>query len=278
MRLLRTRPGPTRKSRSGLVRLRIDLAYDGEPFAGFARQPDQITVQGVMEDTLQRILGGGPDPVITTCAGRTDRGVHAEGQTLHIDVPADWWRLDDVGALAGVLDRMVGPAITVFGVRRVAQSFDARFSATQRCYRYRLCDAVAMPPLWRHDTWHVGEPLDLAAMERGGQALVGEHDYTSFCRRRLVLLEDGSKVQATMMRRIDRLSVRRSRPASLVVLRIDGKAFCHQMVRAITGVLVDVGRGIQPPEWVGELLAARDRRNASPVAPAHGLSLVAVRY
>ncbi len=267
-------PGPDRARTT--VRLRIDLAYDGQPFRGFARQPDQITVQGVLEGALRRVLD--QDDVETTCAGRTDAGVHAEVQTVHVDVPAAWRRLDDLGTLAHTLDKMVGGAITVWRVRRVPDSFDARFSATGRRYRYRLCDAETMLPLWRHDTHHVGRRLDVEAMEAAAQALVGTHDYTSFCRRRMVLLGDGRKVEGTMMRRVDLVTVRRSRPADLVLVRVHGKAFCHQMVRSITGSLLEVGLGRQDVGWIGELLEARDRTYAGPVAPAHGLSLVGVSY
>ncbi|MEE8603179.1 tRNA pseudouridine(38-40) synthase TruA [Euzebya tangerina] len=266
------------------TRLRIDLAYDGSPFAGFARQPDQVTVQGEVESALTRVLGGAS--VDTTCAGRTDRGVHAEAQTVHVDVPVDWPRLGDLPGLATTLDRMVGRAITIWRIRRVPDSFDARFSATGRRYRYRICDDVAMRPLWRHDTWHVGPDrsapsgwrLDTEAMEEAGQALVGEHNYASFCRRRLVRRADGTEVEGTMMRRIDRLTVRRSRPAGLVLVRLDGAAFCHQMVRSITGTLVEVGTARRRPAWVVEVLEAQDRQAAGPVAPPEGLSLIGVRY
>ncbi|WP_370326869.1 tRNA pseudouridine(38-40) synthase TruA [Euzebya sp.] len=268
--------------REPTTRLRIDLAYDGEPFAGFAAQPDQHTVQGVLEDALSRVLTRGEVAVSTVVAGRTDRGVHAEAQTVHADVPADAGWLADLPKLTRILDRMVGPAITVHRIRRVPASFDARFSATLRRYRYRLCDARAMPPLWRHDTWHIGrhdtEPVDVDAMDAAGQSLVGEHDFASFCRRREIRLSDGRRVEGTTMRTVTRLAVRRSRPAGLVLVRIDGTAFCHQMVRSITGTLVEVGRGRRPVDWVGEVLDARDRSVAGPVAPPQGLSLVGVRY
>lgn len=244
-------------------------------------------MQGVLEGALSRVLGraGDPDaePVLTTGAGRTDRGVHAEAQTVHVDVPAGWRWLDDLTELGRVLDRIVGPAVTVWRVRRAPATFDARFSAAGRRYRYRLCDDSVMPPLWRHDTWHVGdlrscEGLDTAAMEEAGQALLGQHDYASFCRKRLLTMADGRRVRATTVRRIDRLTVRRSRPAGLILVRVDGAAFCHNQVRAITGTLVEVGAGRQPIGWVAEVLAARDRRLAGPVAPPQGLSLVGVRY
>jgi tRNA pseudouridine38-40 synthase len=165
---------------------------------------------------------------------------------------------------------MCGTAITIWRVRRVAATFDARFSATQRRYRYRICDAEAMSPLWRHDTWHAGPPrLDVGAMGAGGRHLLGEHDFSSFCRR-----HDSAQ---TLVRRIDALIVRRER-AGLVVVGIAGKAFCHQMVRSVTGCLLAVGRGMHPPEWVHGVLAARDRQAAAQVAPPHGLTLVGVSY
>lgn len=235
-------------------------------------------MQGVLEGALFRVLGRPDGGVRTSGAGRTDAGVHAEAQTVHVDVPAGWRFLADLEGLRHALDQLCGEAITVHGVRRVPASFDARFSAVQRRYRYRLCDARTMPPLWRHDTWHVPGPLDLVAMEHAAQALVGEHDFTSFCRRRLIRFRDGTVHEQTRMRRIHRVAVRRSRPADLVLVRVEGSAFCHNQVRAITGSLVEVGTGRRPPHWVGEVLAARDRQVAGPVAPPQGLSLVGVRY
>ena len=248
------------------VRVRIDLAYDGTGFAGFARQRDQITVQGVLEGALSRVCGG---PVETVCAGRTDRGVHATAQTIHADVPPDARLLGDLDRARQGLDKMCGQAITVWRVRRVPKSFDARFSATQRRYRYRVCDAVALNPLERIDTWHLGPPrLDHVAMEAGGQHLVGEHDFSSFCRRR-----EGEH----LVRRIDRLAVRRER-AGLIVVAVEGKAFCHQMVRSVVGCLVAVGQGKRAPNWVAEVRDARDRQAVGRVAPPHGLTLVGVSY
>ena len=154
-------------------------------------------------------------------------------------------------------------------MRRVPASFDARFSATQRRYRYRICDADAMAPLWRHDTWHLGPPrLDVEAMDAGGRHLLGEHDFSSFCRR------SGDQ---HLVRRIDQLAVRRER-AGLVVVSVAGKAFCHQMVRSVVGCLVAVGRGRRRPDWVAEVLAARDRQAVGQVAPPHGLTLVGVSF
>lgn len=251
----------------GLVRLRVDLAYDGSGYHGFARQADLRTVQGVLEAALSRLAGG--QPVMTTAAGRTDAGVHAVAQTVHCDVPGDSRLASDLAAARASLDALCGPDITVWRVRRVPATFDARFSATGRRYRYRLCDAAAMNPLWRHDTWHLGVPrLDVPGMQAAARHLVGEHDFSSFCRR---------AGQQHLVRRIDRIDVRR-RAAGLVVLGVDGRAFCHQMVRSVTGCLVPVGQGRRPPDWVAGVLAARDRHAVGRVAPPHGLTLVGVSY
>lgn len=219
-----------------------------------------------MEVALAQLAGA---PVSITVAGRTDRGVHATAQTVHCDVPVQARLLRDLDRARAALDAICGPEITVWRLRRVPATFDARFSATRRRYRYRICDAAAMSPLWRHDTWHVGSPtLDVDAMAAAGQHLVGEHDFSSFCRR---------SGDATLVRRIDWLTVRRER-VGLVVVAIAGKAFCHQMVRSVTGCLVRIGRGARTPEWAAAVLAARDRQAVGQVAPPHGLTLVGVSY
>lgn len=250
----------------GTVRLRIDLAYDGGDFRGFARQPDQRTVQGVLEDALATLTGAA---VGTTGAGRTDAGVHATAQVVHCDVPGGGRLLGDLERTRAALDHLCGDDVTVWRVRRVPASFDARFSATQRRYRYRLCDAVAMSPLWRHDTWHIGPPqLDVPAMEQGGAHLLGEHVFASFCRK---------KEGDALVRRVDRLFVRRG-SGGLVTVGVEGPAFCHQMVRSIVGCLTAVGTARQSPGWVRDVLEARDRQAAGSVAPPHGLTLVGVSY
>lgn len=249
-----------------LVRLRIDLAYDGTRFAGFARQRDQRTVQGALEGALCRMCGTKID---TVGAGRTDRGVHATAQTVHADVPADAACLADLDRMRHALERLAGDDITVWRVRRVPATFDARFSATQRRYRYRLSDAVSLDPLERHRIWHLGPPrLDVDRMEEAGQHLVGEHDFSSFCRR------SGDQ---HLIRRVDVVTVRR-RTAGLVVIAVEGPGFCHQMVRSITGCLVAIGQGSHSPEWLKQVLDARDRQAAARVAPPHGLTLTGVRY
>jgi tRNA pseudouridine38-40 synthase len=251
---------------TGTVRLRIDLAYDGAGFHGFARQRDVRTVQGVLEGALGRLAGR---EVVTTGAGRTDAGVHALGQVVTCDVPADGRLLHDLERARASLDAMGGPELAVWSVRVVDPGFDARFSAVRRRYRYRLSDAVALAPLARHDTWHVGAPdLDVGAMAEGGRHLVGEHDFSSFCRR---------AGEEHLIRRVERLEVVR-RAAGLVEVEVDGPAFCHQMVRSIVGCLVAVGRGRRSPGAVLEVLAARDRQTVGQIAPPHGLTLLGVDY
>lgn len=255
--------------RARSVRLRIDLAYDGATFHGYARQPELLTVQGTLEGALSRFFGFEAN---VTCAGRTDRGVHALAQVVHLDVPIDnpqvARHLGDLDEFARRLNQNVGEAITIWQVRKVSDTFNARFSATSRRYRYRIAEQRQDNPLTRHNRWNVGEPLDLGAMRAAAKYLVGEHDFASLCR---------AVPGRTTVRRITALTVSRRAPSQLHVV-VTGNAFCHQQVRSLVGCLVEVGRGRQPAHWMGEVLAARDRSVAAAVAPPHGLTLEEVRY
>lgn len=251
------------------VRLRIDLAYDGAEFHGYARQPGLTTVQGTLEGALSRFFRF---DVNVTCAGRTDRGVHALAQVIHTDLPVDdpqvTRHLGDLDVFARRLNQSVGDAITIWQVRHVSTTFNARFSATARRYRYRLAEQRQDNPLTRHNRWNVGEPLNLQAMRAAAKYLIGEHDFASLCR---------AVPGRTTVRRITALTVSRVAPHQLHVV-VTGNAFCHQQVRSLVGCLVEVGRGRQPAHWMGEVLDARDRSVAAAVAPPHGLTLEAVRY
>jgi tRNA pseudouridine38-40 synthase len=260
-------------------RLRLDLAYDGTGFAGWARQPGLRTVQGVLEDALATVLRSGPRGVPyprVTVAGRTDAGVHARGQVAHTDI--------DDGALDAVRGRSDRPALdtlairlggvlpadlVVHRVRLAADGFDARFSAVRRRYRYRICDeAGARDPLSRaHVVWH-RRPLDVAAMAAAAVPLVGLHDFAAYCKPR-----EG----ATTIRTLEVLGWSRDE-LGLVVADVQADAFCHSMVRALVGACVAVGEGRRSVEWPAELLVGRVRVAAAHVAPAHGLTLEEVTY
>jgi tRNA pseudouridine38-40 synthase len=254
-------PGPA------LVRVRLDIGYDGTGFSGWARQPGQRTVQGTLEEALTRVLGLA-EPAALTVAGRTDAGVHARGQVAHADIPADRWA---EGGHTGLrrLARLLPPDVRVHRLAPAPPGFDARFSAIWRRYAYRVCDDLALAdPLARHATlWYRGR-LDVAAMNQAAQGCLGEHDFAAFCRRR-----DGASTVRTLLR----LDWTRPGPA-VAEATVVADAFCHNMVRALVGALLKVGDGSRPPGWPAQVLAARVRDPAAPVVAPHGLCLEEVGY
>jgi len=249
------------------VRIKIDLSYDGTEFSGWAAQPARRTVEGVLTETLGRVLRLGEAPRLTV-AGRTDAGVHARGQVAHADLPVDVWGAGE-DAVPRRLARALPPDIRVRRITRAPDGFDARFSALWRRYSYRVCDDLAAAdPLRRHDTlWHP-HGLDLVAMNAAATALLGEHDFAAFCRRR-----EG----ATTVRALRRLDWQRDFDGVAVACVI-ADAFCHNMVRALVGALLPVGEGSRPPSWPAAVLAAVVRDPAVRVVPPHGLCLEEVRY
>lgn len=238
---------------------RIDLAYDGTGFHGYARQPGVRTVQGAFETALFRRTG----EIKTTIAGRTDAGVHAAGQVMSFSVDAPL----DVGTLQRSLNSQLGPEIAVYTISEVPDAFHARFSATGRRYRYRIWNARVHDPLLVRTTWHVEDPLDVAAMDRAVAALVGTHDFASFCRK---------KPGRSTVRELRRASW--IRVENVVELSIAANAFCHHMVRSIVAASVEIGRGRLAPEAALEILEKRDRSAGMGSAPSHGLTLMAVEY
>lgn len=269
-----------------LVRVRLDLRYDGTGFAGWASQPGLRTVQGTLEAALTTVLRL-PGPVRLTVAGRTDAGVHARGQVAHLDVPRAAWDAVPgrsvrspgealVSRLAGVLGRDARPRgagdVVVVRAGLAPAGFDARFSAVWRRYAYRVADSpAARDPLRRHDVlWH-GRPLDVAAMDVAAGLLVGEQDFAAYCRPR-----EG----ATTIRTLQAMRWGREGEADdgLVVATVRADAFCHSMVRALVGASLAVGEGRRSVEWPATVLAARRRDPAVAVAPAHGLTLEEVGY
>lgn len=237
------------------------VAYDGGPFRGFARQPGLRTVQGEIEAALGTYL---KEPVTTTGAGRTDAGVHALGQVMSFRHAAP---IDDTRAIVRATNAMAGPAIAVLRLEEAGEGFDARFSAVARTYEYMILAREVPDPFSRHTAWHRPHPLDTAAMAEAGEALVGEHDFRSFAR-----VEEGQ----VPVRRIEALDI--EPVGEVVVVRVRANAFLQQMVRSIVGTLVKVGEGRIERDAVSAILEARDRAQAGPVAPPHGLFLVSVDY
>jgi tRNA pseudouridine38-40 synthase len=247
--------------------LRLDLGYDGTDFHGWASQPGVRTVQGVLEQALHLALRL-PQPPSLTVAGRTDAGVHARGQVAHLDVPRQAWV-----AAAPLARRRIGrilPAdIRVHAIAVAPVGFDARFSALWRRYSYRVCDSLASAdPVRRRDTLYWPSPLDLDRMNEAAAMCLGEHDFAAFCKRRL---------GASTVRTLLRLDWWRAGDG-VAVATVTADAFCHNMVRALTGALLSVGDGRRPMTWPAELLAAGVRSPSAAVAPPHPLCLERVGY
>lgn len=250
-----------------LVRLRMVVAYDGAPFRGFAPNAGVRTVGGDLADALGRLLGR---PVELTVAGRTDKGVHAAANVVSFDAPAD--RLD-LGALQGALNKMLQPHIAVRDVEVAPEGFDARFSARARTYRYTVLNRAVPDPLMADRSWFVEQPLDLAALRLACDPLIGEHDFASFCRR--PQRSDG--VEVSLVRRV--LAARWDDLGEGVLrFEITATAFCHQMVRSVVGLLVEVGMGRRHAGHVLAVIRARDRHAAGRLAPPQGLVLWSVRF
>ena len=245
------------------MRVRLDLAYDGTAFGGWAAQPGRRTVQGVLEEALGVLRA--PAPRLTV-AGRTDAGVHARGQVAHVDVPPA------TAADRLLLRRLNGLLPDDVRVRRVSPApagFDARFSATWRRYRYRIADGPeAVDPLRRADTLAWPRPLDLAALKAASAPLLGEHDFAAFCR---------SREGATTVRGLQALHWARD-DAGVLEAVVQADAFCHSMVRSLMGALIAVGEGRRPVEWPASLLTLGVRSSEVAVAPPHALALEAVGY
>lgn len=240
--------------------VRLTLAYDGTGFRGWARQRDHRTVEGVLWDALSRVLGAPPK---LSVAGRTDAGVHARGQVVSFGREGVV-----LERLQRALNAMLAPEVVVTQARAVRAPFDARFSATAREYRYRIDIGPWPDPFSARFVWHRPGELATGSMREAARWLVGEHDFSAFCRRP----KDGSST----VRRLERLAI--SRVGARVEITARANAFLHQMVRSIVGTLVAVGEGRIDPEAIPAILSSRSRARAGAVAPAHGLTLERVLY
>jgi tRNA pseudouridine38-40 synthase len=252
---------------SQLVRVRIDLSYDGSAFSGWAAQPGRRTVEDVVAAALGRVLRL-PVPPKLTVAGRTDAGVHARGQVVHVDLPGAAWMVTSGRAVARLASAL--PAdVRVRAAGLAPAGFDARFSALWRRYAYRVCDDEgAADPLRRHETLWYFRRLDLSAMNEAARFLLGEHDFAAFCRRR-----EG----ATTIRALRVLDWQRDGDG-IAIATVVADAFCHNMVRSLVGALLAVGERRHPPRWAAAVLAAAVRDPAVRVVAPHGLCLEEVGY
>lgn len=264
----------------GFLRIRLDLAYDGGPFNGWAVQPGRRTVQGALEEALALLIRR---PIRVTVAGRTDAGVHARGQVVHVDLSeAEWLGLNRgveldpsvalLRRLRGALSRGLGDLTGAIEVHRVSiapEGFDARFSALWRRYSYRIADGQARwDPLGRTSTlWHKDQ-LDVGLLNEGASQLLGLQDFRSYCKPR-----EG----ATTIRELQRFEFARGSDGVLVAT-VQADAFCHNMVRSLVGSALYVGAGVEKPGWLHERLLARQRDARSVLAAPHPLVLEEVAY
>ena len=239
---------------------RLDFAYDGTGFHGYARQPHVRTVQGELENALFKLTG----EVETAVAGRTDKGVHATAQVLSFEGDEEL----DCDRVVRSLNSQLAPEIAVTSLGVAPSGFNARFSAIGRSYIYLVLNRSTPDPFLASTSWHYETPLDIGVMNRGMSHLIGEHDFAAFCRK----ADNRSTV-----RRLDSAEWS-ARDGGGSALEVAASSFCHQMVRSLVALSVEIGRGRVDPDAVPGILASRDRQLAKGAAPPHGLTLVAVRY
>jgi tRNA pseudouridine38-40 synthase len=245
-----------------MPRYRLDLEYDGGPYHGFQAQAALPTVQGSIERAVMAFCG---ETLRVHAAGRTDTGVHALGQVIHVDLARDW----RPEVVRDALNAHLAPEpIAVLGASLAPEGFHARFSARRRRYLYRIVNRPAPPSLERGRVWRLKKPLDVAAMALAARALIGQHDFTTF--------RDAACQAKSPLKTLDVAEV--SRHGQEVRLVFAARSFLHRQVRSMTGSLAEVGAGRWTPDDLAAALAARDRAACGPVAPAEGLYLAGVDY
>ena len=260
------------EAEGGMQTLALSVSYDGSAFMGFARQPSQVTVQGELEQALRTLF---KSPIATVGAGRTDAGVHARNQVVSFEIPKDELQGRSFEKLRLSLNALTPEELVIKAVTEKPAGFSARFSALQRVYRYRVIIGPFPPVFLARYAWWIpsDEPFDVQIMKKAARCLEGEHDFKTFC-----VAKSGEGLST--MRRIDEVFIFGSQHLgeSCLVIQVTGNAFLHSMIRIIVGSLVEVGLGRQSPEWIEEILKARDRCAAAQTAPACGLTLWDVRY
>lgn len=243
------------------TRWRIDLEYDGAGFVGWQLQPAGRSVQGVVEEALERLLG---HPARVRAAGRTDTGVHAEQQVAVFDAEVERTERAVLGGLNGLLPEDVA----CVAAARVPGDFEPRHAPHTKRYRYRWLDRPARSPLRRGRAWHHRQPLDHEAMDRAARLLEGRHDFSAF---RAVGCSAAHAVRTVELCRVER-------SGDEVHLVAEGTGFLRHMIRIVAGSLTEVGLGRRPPAWLAEVRDSRDRERAGRTAPAHGLTLERIVY
>lgn len=259
---------PTLKPESGFFRIRLDFSYDGSNFAGWAKQPDQVTIQSTMESALETFTR---EPIELTAAGRTDAGVHAAQQVAHFDLPnldrdENAWEVDN---FAYKLNRILAEDIRIISAVPAPSNFHARFSAISRHYIYKIADGLqTIPPLARFDTTSWYRKLDLDRLQAASNYLIGKHDFATFCK---------PDTGATTIRTLEKFNWERGSDG---FLRADviGDAFCYSMVRNMVGAAACVAEGRFEPEWIKTILEDKTRISDSLVFPARGLTLQSIAY
>ncbi|MDO5328566.1 MAG: tRNA pseudouridine(38-40) synthase TruA [Coriobacteriia bacterium] len=244
----------------------LKLEYYGAPFSGFARQPGQLTVQGNLEEALSKVLNS---EIVTTCAGRTDSGVHAKSQ--YVSFPYD--SEIDCFKLKGSLNSLTHDDIYIIDIMQYNFEFSARFDAKSREYSYFICNQEQTPLFMKDFSWHIAKDLNIENMKAASKYLIGEKDFKSFC-------VAASAKDKTTMRNVQSIDIFEQEiyGDSILEIRICANAFLHSMVRTIIGTLVQVGLGNRSPESMKEILDAKDRQAAGENAPAKGLVLMNVVY
>lgn len=245
-------------------RLRLTLEYDGTDFAGWQLQPNARTVQAVLEEALLEITG---ERRRFVPAGRTDAGVHARGQVAHVDTET----VLEPPALERALNAVLPADVAVLEVRPVPERFHARHDAVSKLYAYRILNRPMPSPLAARFTWHLRAPLDVRAMASGAGLVLGTHDFSAFRGA-----PGGPPEDENPRRSLDRLDV--TRQGDEVRIEAEGRSFLRHMVRNLVGTLVEIGQGRRPADDMAKVLDSRERANAGPTAPAHGLCLERVLY
>jgi len=244
--------------------LKIVLQYDGTAYAGWQRQDNGVAVQAMLEDALEPIEGS---PVVVHGAGRTDAGVHALGQVATATLAVTM----EPPALARALNAVLPRDIRVLAVEEAEPGFHARFSATGKVYEYRIVNATLISPFLHRYAWHVGQPIDMDKVREASALLLGARDFAAFQGSRAMVMSTERTIRSIEWEDGGGYDLP-------LVMRIEGDGFLRHMVRNIVGTLVEVGVGRWQPSHVTEILASRDRTQAGPTAPAHGLFLVRVIY